>query len=64
MKIGDKVRVVKDMYTKGDLICSEGVIALIDSTVSFLPIYVDLWHEGKLYKEVPFSEEELEVIGE
>lgn len=62
MKVDDKVRVIRDNVTKGDLIGSKGVIALIDSTVSFLPIYVDLWHEGKLYKEVPFSEEELEVI--
>lgn len=64
MKIGDKVRVVEDIHTRGDLISSEGVIALIDSTASFLPIYVDLWHLGVLHKEVPFAKEELEVISE
>lgn len=60
MKVGDKVKVVFDEYTDGDLLGYEGVIS--KTTEEERPIYVDLNIDGFIDRGIPFDHFELEVI--
>ena len=62
IKVGDRVKVVNDYYTKGELNGVEGIVVDIADDGVVLPISVDITHNGTLMRYVPFDEPELEVI--